>query len=578
MAPVIPAARPDGRAPAAPAGLWRGSLVQRLRLASGLVLFAFAGTHFLNHALGLAGLEAMVGFARWRVAVTRSAPGTGILAAALVVHAGLALARLAARRSLRMPAWEAGQVALGLAIPFFLLPHIVGTRVANLLYGLDTGYPAVIARLWPDAIPHQAALLALVWGHGCLGLHHWLRLSPRYRRVAPALGVAALILPLAAAAGIAVQGELMERDLAAAARFDAPDLAARWPRRSPPEALAAIGGPVRAGFYALAGLALAAGALRVAAAWRARRITVTYLDGPAVRALDGATLLEVSRANRIPHVAVCGGRGRCSTCRVLVTEGAHRLAPPNPDEAATLAAIGAPPGVRLACQARVRGDLTVMRILRPRRQDRADALLGDPDLAGVEREVAILFVDVRGFTPLAERKFAFDVVYILNRFFEAAGQPVVARGGWIGGYAGDGLLALFTHPEGIDAACRAAFAAAAEIDGAVERLNGQIAAELPASLRVAMGLHAGPLVLGRLGYGENRPMSAIGPAVNIASRLETLAKAADVQLAASCDAARRAGLALDGLRIETTDIRGSGRPLDVLYVPRASGLTERLPG
>ncbi|MGY2052867.1 adenylate/guanylate cyclase domain-containing protein [Methylobacterium sp. JK268] len=576
MAPVIPAARPDRRS-APPAGLWRGSLAQRLRLASGLILLAFAATHFLNHALGLIGLDAMLAFERGRVAVTRSLPGTALLAGALLVHAGLALAKLASRRSLRLPAWEAAQVALGLAIPILLLPHVLGTRVANLRDGLPTSYAEVITHLWPDAIPRQTLLLVLVWVHGCIGLHHWLRLSPAYRRAAPALAFAALLLPLAATAGIVQQGELMARDRAAAARFAAPDLAARWPLRRPPDDLVALSSPLLLGFYAATGLALAAGAVRAAAAWRARRITVTYVGGPSVRVAEGATLLDISRANRIPHVAVCGGRGRCSTCRVLVTKGGHSLDPPGRQEAATLAAIGAPDGVRLACQARPTGDLTVMRILRPRGSDADTALLGDPDLAGVERDVAILFVDVRGFTPLAERKFAFDVVYILNRFFEAAGGPVAAEGGWIGGYAGDGLLALFTHPEGIDAACRAAFRAAAQIDRAVQVLNRQIAAELPAPLRVAMGLHAGPLVLGRLGHGNDRPMSAIGPAVNIASRLEALAKGAEVQLAASAEAARRAGLSLDGLRTEVTDIRGSGRPLDVLYAARASDLTVPAP-
>ena len=62
--------------------LWRGTLAQRLRLASGLVLFAFAATHFLNHALGLISLDAMLAFDAMRLAVTRSWPGTAILTAA----------------------------------------------------------------------------------------------------------------------------------------------------------------------------------------------------------------------------------------------------------------------------------------------------------------------------------------------------------------------------------------------------------------------------------------------------------------------------------------------------------------
>ena len=109
----------------------RGDLLQRLRLISGLVLFTFAGTHFLNHAVGLYSLEAMHEVESWRTAVTRSWPGTIVLVAALVTHLSLGLYKLAMRNTLRMPAWEAVQIALGLSIPFLLFPHIVNTRVAT---------------------------------------------------------------------------------------------------------------------------------------------------------------------------------------------------------------------------------------------------------------------------------------------------------------------------------------------------------------------------------------------------------------------------------------------------------------
>lgn len=567
-----PAGRPD---PQAGARLWRGSLAQRLRLVSGLVLFAFAGTHFANHALGLIGLETMMEAARWRVAVTRSLPGSLILGLALLAHVAFSLVRLAERRTLRMPPWEAMQTLLGFAIPFLLVPHVMGTRIANLVDGTRTTYAYVIARIWPDGMGFQTALLVVVWLHGCLGLHAWLRLSPLYRRVAPLLAVPAFGLPAAALAGIVTEGRLMDRDLALARRFDAPDLGARWQVPPVDSAVGAWGDTVTGAIYAAVALALGIVLVRAAATLRARRFSVTYVDGPTVRSLEGPTLLEISRANRVPHVSVCGGRGRCSTCRVLVVAGEDRLSAPGPQEAAALRAIGAPGNVRLACQARPGGDVALVRILDPRRES-ADQHLANTDVAGIEREVAILFIDIRGFTPLSERKLPFDVVFILNHFFEAAGREIEAAGGWIGGYAGDGLLALFTHPDGIGPACRAAFTAAGTVDRAVTDLNRRLAAELPAALRMAMGLHAGPLVLGRLGYGESRGMSVIGPAVNLASRLESLAKAADVQLVASAEAAERAGLALDGLRVETVAVRGVRAELPVIYAPRAADLAGRL--
>lgn len=569
-----PAGRPD---PEAGARLWRGSLAQRLRLVSGLILFAFAATHFANHALGLVGLETMMDAARWRLAVTRSLPGSLILGLALLAHVAFVLVRLAERRTLRMPPWEAAQTLLGVAIPFLLVPHVMGTRIANLVDGTSTTYPYVIVRIWPDGMGYQTALLLVVWLHGCLGLHAWLRLSPLYRRMAPLLAVPAVGLPAAALAGIVTQGRLMDRDMVLARRFDAPDLAARWQVPSVESTVAAWGGSVTGAVYVAVALAFGIVLVRAAATLRARRFSIAYVGGPTVKSLEGPTLLEVSRANRVPHVSVCGGRGRCSTCRVLVVAGEAHLSAPGAQEVAALRAIGAPANVRLACQARPGGDVAVIRILDPRR-DSADQHLTNTDVAGIEREVAILFIDIRGFTPLSERKLPFDVVFILNHFFEAAGREIEAAGGWIGGYAGDGLLALFTHPDGIGPACRAAFTAAGAVDRAVTTLNRRLAAELPAALRMAMGLHAGPLVLGRLGYGASRGMSVIGPAVNLASRLESLAKAADVQLVASAEAAHRAGMPLDGLRVETVAVRGVQAALPVVYAARAADLAERLQG
>ena len=167
--------------------LWRGSVAQRLRLVTGLILFTFAAMHFLNHALGLVSLEAMESFDAWRTAVTRSLAGTVILAAALLTHATLALVKLAGRRTLRLHRWEWAQIALGLTIPILLLPHIVNTRVANLAFGIQTTYPYELVRIWADLMVDQTLLLLVVWTHGCIGLNYWLRLSSSYRLVAPLL-------------------------------------------------------------------------------------------------------------------------------------------------------------------------------------------------------------------------------------------------------------------------------------------------------------------------------------------------------------------------------------------------------
>ena len=165
--------------------LWRGDILQRLRLLSGLILFAFVLTHFLNHALGLFSLDWMQDVQQWRWAVTRSWPGTIILLSALVTHIGLALYKLAGRATLKLPRWEAVQVGLGLAIPFLLFPHIVNTRISHVFFGVNDLYVYELARLWPASALTQSLLLVIVWVHACIGIHFWLRLYAPYRRAVP---------------------------------------------------------------------------------------------------------------------------------------------------------------------------------------------------------------------------------------------------------------------------------------------------------------------------------------------------------------------------------------------------------
>lgn len=553
--------------------LWRGSTLQRIRLGSGLVLFAFAATHFFNHALGLVSLDAMQAFDGWRTTVTRSFIGTAILLSALCAHAGLALWKFAHRRTLKLPAWELCQLGLGLAIPLFLLPHIVSTRISSFLFGVDTTYAYVLARVWPATMIQQTALLLIVWVHGCIGLHYWLRLTPSYRRVAPLLLGAAVILPFAALSGVMVQGRMLAAATADTIRFATLKAATRWPDPVADARIVDLRYLATGVFYAIAAVAFGILGGRLVLRRRARSLAVQYVDGPTVKTAPGPTLLEVSRAHGIPHMSICGGRGRCSTCRVLVLIGQSGLDPAADAEIKTLKAIRAPANVRLACQARPKADLTIMQLFKA--EPATSSLLASGEF-GVERDLAVLFVDIRGFTALAESRLAYDVVFLLNQFFGVVGRPIYDMGGWINDYAGDGLLAVFADPRGIDGACRSALLAAAEIDRAVEIMNARLASEIQQSLRIAMGLHAGHHVVGRLGFGDRQSPSVVGPAVNIASRLETLAKATGMQLAVSEMVALRAGLDVTHLRVETAEIRGSRTPMRVVFVDSARSLAERL--
>jgi adenylate cyclase len=290
------------------------------------------------------------------------------------------------------------------------------------------------------------------------------------------------------------------------------------------------------------------------------------VDGPLGRR---ANALEISRSNRVPHLSVCGGQALCSTCRVEIVAGGETLDSPAEAELRLLRLIGAPSKVRLACQIRPKSSMTVARVLKPEEHAITPRGAVIVEAAGVDREAAILFVDIRGFTRLSQTKLAYDVVHILNSFFAGVGRSIETAGGRVDKYIGDGVMAVFEHPEGLSGAARAAIGAVVAIDRGLAAIN---AGEIAEPLRLAMGLHVGRLVFGRIGWGAAALPTVIGPAVNVASRLESLAKAREVELALSGECATAAGLAVGALTMEDVDIRGLEVAFSVVLVWRVADL------
>ena len=257
---------------------------------------------------------------QWRWVITRSWIGTFVLLMALLIHMTLALLKLANRSTLRLPPWELAQIALGLLIPFLLLPHIVNTRVARVLFGVEDNYLYELARLWPASALLQSTLLVLVWLHGCIGVHYWLRLYPPYRTAQPVLLFIAIAVPLASLGGFMVSGR------AVALLIENPEMFARvkeltsWPNAANNDALAAWRLTVRLGFAGVLLLVAALIAWRYYAFSTRPKLSIRYIGGPIIKVPTGPTLLEISRMHGIPHAAVCGGRARCSTCRVRIDE------------------------------------------------------------------------------------------------------------------------------------------------------------------------------------------------------------------------------------------------------------------
>jgi adenylate cyclase len=552
----------------------RGSqIVSRLRLATGLVLFSFLLTHFLNHALGLVSLEAMEQGRRLFLALWRNPAGTLVLYGAILIHFGLALWSIFRRRTLRMAGWEASQLLLGLLIPPLLIAHVVGTRGSHEIAGTDGSYAWVLYVLWvfdPMNAVRQFAVFAVAWIHGCIGLHFWLRFKPRYRTYLPLAYAAALLVPTFGLLGF-VQSAQMVAEFARDPAWVA-SLVARV--GSPGRAEAANLGDIKNGliavFWLLLGGTLLARAIRDGMN-RRRAITITYPMGRRIAVRPGTAILEASRMVDYPQAAVCGGRGRCSTCRTRISRGLDLLPPPNQQEQEVLERIGAPPNVRLACQTKPTSDVSVIPLLSPAEGMRTARRQGMAH--GHEREVAVLFADLRSFTGISEHKLPYDVVFLLNRYFEAMGGAIESVDGHIDKFIGDGVMAVFGIRRPIDEACRRALAAARAMSENLRQLNESLGLEGIEPLRIGIGLHAGPAIVGEMGYGRATSVTVIGDTVNTANRLEALTKDHECQLVVSETIVRHAGIMLPACESHTVVVRGRSEPLTIHAVGDARELS-----
>jgi len=546
----------------------------QLRTISGVVLFAYVLMHMLNHSLGLASLQAMD---QWRWILSWQFPGGWIvIMVAALVHSAHALCSLYDRRVMRMPAWQFIQLMLGLSIPFLLVDHVLGTRAVAELYGVNPNYAMVQLTYWRLA-PHlgvlQSVVMIVSWVHGCMGLHFWLRLRPWYRAVAPGLFTLAVLIPTLALLGFVVSGRALLVETEDPAVISLIIANARIPGPQSSAFVSQTGLMFRYGFAALIGLTLVARVIRNLLCSRFGTFTLTYADGPVVTLLPGASILEMSRAYGVPHASVCGGRGRCSTCRVSVGAGREHLPPPSHAEQKVLSRIGAAPDVRLACQVRPRHSL-VVRTLMPPASTPELALQPSTHLEGQEREVVILFADLRGFTTLAESRLPYDVVFVLNRYFEAVGQAVEGNNGHIDKFIGDGVMALFGIADDPARAAVDALAAAGAIATRISRLNVELEHDLPTPLRVAIGIHSGTVILGEMGYGTARSFTAIGDPVNTTARLEQIAKDNNVELVISREVEALAGIDLGDHRLEFVPVRGRRAALEVRLIQAADALRE----
>jgi adenylate cyclase len=388
----------------------------------------------------------------------------------------------------------------------------------------------------------------------------WLRGRPWFERATPFFHMLAIVIPLLALLGFYTSARVVSH---MAPPHGQPVAASANPRE-----LATIQLMLYSVFSGLIGLTLLVKILP-----KKGSIRIRYPGDKVVTVGPGFSVLEASRSAGIPHVSICGGRGRCSTCRVQILQGAENQPPPGERERTTLDSIGAPRDVRLACQLRPNHDLTVLPLVDAEGLSQVNLLQPDTNSAtGQERQVIALFCDLRGFTQLSEQKLPYDVVFLLNRYFAMVGEAVESSGGVVDKFIGDGAIALFGLQTSFQQASRQALTASVRLAAGIQTLNQSFSAELDAPLRIAMGLHGGPAIVGRIGYGRATSLTAVGDTINTASRLEGLAKLHDVELAVSADVVEQAGFSFAGQERQELAIRGRAATLETWIIRKAADI------
>ena len=533
--------------------------VHRLRLASGLTVFAYVATHLVNHAVGNISVAAMDATEPYLTGLWQTPPTLTLLYLALTGHFLLGLWAFYERRQFRAVHAELWQLTLGLTIPALLITHLVGTRVAALTTGAVSSYGEVITGLWvvhPVRGVIQAILLLVAWTHGCMGVHFWLRLKPSYRRYAPTLLTAATLLPVLALLGFFQAG----RTIAAHHRPTAPPAPAVLTAQA---TLTAVRDGSLAGFGALLLLVLAARAARAGWERRGGAVGISYPNGRTVRVSRGVTILQASLSGAIPHAHVCGGRGRCSTCRVRILLGEHAIPPAELDELAVLHRVGAGPAVRLACQCRPTGDVSVVPLLP------ADiAAAPATNRSGEERYIVIMVVDMRNSTGMAEGRLPYDAVFLVDRFVDAIGRAILQAGGRPNQFTGDGVFALFGIACGPREACAQALRAVEGIGRNVAALN----ALLPAPVRFGVGVHGGTAIIGEIGFDQSRIFTALGDPANVASRLESMCKTFECEVVVSEEVCVTSGLELGDFPRRSAELVGRVGHIEVRCVAAAEDI------
>ncbi len=248
--------------------------------------------------------------------------------------------------------------------------------------------------------------------------------------------------------------------------------------------------------------------------------------------------------------AACESREGCLNCLRSVIERA------------TLARIGAPENVRLACQVRPEFDVTLAVLLASPRPVRG---LWVNLRESQELTVTAMFIDLRNSTGLASGRLPFDAIFFVDRYIQAVTAAIQANAGSVTSIAGDGIMSVFGLDGDAAAAGRNALTAAEALWRFIDRLSADFAEELGA-LKFGIGVHTGLSVIGRVGFPGQTSIQFLGDTGNIASRLESLTKETGCTMIVSASTIAAAGMSPPGWVGADLEIGGLSDPLPAYLV------------
>ena len=285
----------------------------------------------------------------------------------------------------------------------------------------------------------------------------------------------------------------------------------------------------------------------------------------------GETLLEAALRSGVPFAHACGGRAKCSTCRIWVLDGLKACPRRSADETSMAERLGLADDVRLACQLRPEGELRVRRLV----LDETDLMMAnqldrsEAARTGETKYVTIFFSDIADFTSLSERLSPYDVMYLLNRYFAQVGDIIERNDGFIDKFVGDGLMAIFGIDDQPDAPLRSINAALQTL-AAVDRMKPFFASMFDADFDIRIGLHYGEAVIGSLGSIGHQRLTAVGDVVNVASRVEAANKDAGTRLLISAALHDRVASKLEVADFVRMRLRGTSERITLHEIRRLS--------